>query len=127
MTQIDERPPLLTRLHTEPEIALSAAINRALHDAMAADERVLVFGEDVARLGEIAHAHRTSRRMIQDVEQPHVGEGQFVRVGEPAVHRGVQPQGGVEEVLPGALFGDVQTRHAACGPPRDHPLHGSRS
>ena len=53
MTQIDERPPLLTRLHTEPEIALSAAINRALHDAMAADERVLVFGEDVARLGGV--------------------------------------------------------------------------
>lgn len=58
MTQIIERPPTSGDDVPEPPsgvltLTMAQAINQGLHDAMAADERVLVFGEDVARLGGV--------------------------------------------------------------------------
>lgn len=58
MTQIIERPFGVDDVPEPPaesvaEFTVAKAVNRALHDAMRADERVLVFGEDVARLGGV--------------------------------------------------------------------------
>ncbi len=56
MTQIIERPPMGDFGEPRPSLltmTLAQAVNQGLHDAMSADERVLVFGEDVARLGGV--------------------------------------------------------------------------
>lgn len=63
MTQIIDRPtrydedephgPMFTPVPELPTLTMVQAINRALHDAMACDDRVLVFGEDVATLGGV--------------------------------------------------------------------------
>ncbi|MDT5067497.1 MAG: 2-oxoisovalerate dehydrogenase component beta subunit [Mycobacterium sp.] len=58
MTQIVERPSMQGDDSHEPiatatDMTMAKAVNRALHDAMAANDRVLVFGEDVARLGGV--------------------------------------------------------------------------
>jgi pyruvate dehydrogenase E1 component beta subunit len=63
MTQTIERPaanggddvprPILSTVRTDTESTMARAVNRALHDALATDDRVLVFGEDVATLGGV--------------------------------------------------------------------------
>jgi 2-oxoisovalerate dehydrogenase E1 component beta subunit len=60
MTTLTDRAPIeaptVWRAPPEPELAtmtLAQALNAALHDALEADDRVVVYGEDVGRLGGV--------------------------------------------------------------------------
>src|ERR1700743_2656765 len=46
-------PPALPPAAPAEPVTMAAALNRALADSLAADERVLVFGEDVGPLGGV--------------------------------------------------------------------------
>ncbi|MDT7566558.1 MAG: hypothetical protein QOG76_5182, partial [Pseudonocardiales bacterium] len=55
-TNTETNPAKVDTAETHPagkKMTMAEAINAALRDAMAADERVLVFGEDVGRLGGV--------------------------------------------------------------------------
>jgi 2-oxoisovalerate dehydrogenase E1 component beta subunit len=63
MTQIAEPPTQSTAdVFTATPLTMVQALNRALHDAMAGDDRVLVFGEDVATLGGVFRVTEGSPR-----------------------------------------------------------------
>ena len=81
-------------------------------------------GQRQQLLGEVPHPGRPGFGAVQDLQQSHIHEAQLVLIGETPIQRSVQPQGSLEEVLPGPLFGDVQARHFTCCPPRNNPAHG---
>lgn len=63
--------------------------------------------------------------MVKDFQEADVDQGEFVVVHQLAVQCPVQPQRGVEKVLPRTLFGDVQTRHLTSGAPCNHAAHAA--
>src|ERR1700742_1186127 len=54
--------------------------------------------------------------MVQHVENPDVEQGELMRLGQPAIERRIQAQGGIQEVLPRLLLGDVEPGHLAGCP-----------
>src|SRR5690625_7924279 len=54
MTALDSPPgPAHSRAEEREKLTMVRALNRALDEAMAADDRVLMFGEDVGPLGGV--------------------------------------------------------------------------
>ncbi len=53
MTQIAERPNAVSDVAGAVKLTMVQALNSALHDAMSADEQVLVFGQDVSAQGGV--------------------------------------------------------------------------
>ena len=63
--------------------------------------------------------------MVENLQEANIDEGQLVIVHQLAIQRAVEAQRGIEKVLPGPLFGDVEAGHLTGGAPRNHASHGA--
>src|SRR6202020_441009 len=55
-------------------------------------------------LGEVAHPGAAGRCVVERVEDPDVEQRKLVQLGESTIERRIQPQGGIQEVLPRLLL-----------------------
>ena len=127
--RLDQYDSLPTQAEQLGSLTMAGALNRALADELRADERVLVYGEDVGRARRRLPGHRRPGRRVRRAAGVRLAAGRGRHRRHRDRHGDARPAPGGRDAVRRLLLPGLRADHLAPGQaaqPHPRPDHGCR-